>query len=280
MEQRTGSQDAEATRAAVRDRYGRIAENAASGADRSGAAVAVSERIGYTAAEMTAVPEGANLGLGCGNPTALAQLRAGETVLDLGSGAGFDAFLAAQAVGPQGRVIGVDMTPEMVANAQENARKVSVRNTEFRLGTIEALPVDDQSIDVVISNCVINLSPDKPRVFREAFRVLKPGGRLMVSDIVLRAPLSEHVRTSIEAYVGCIAGAALEAEYLDAIARAGFADVEVVKQTDATALLGAACCTAADPIVHEVADALGGMEELRRVAAGVASITVTARKPV
>ncbi len=279
MEHAMGSDDADATRAAVRDRYGRLAERAATGGDCCGAAAAVSEQIGYSPAEMTAVPEGANLGLGCGNPTALARLQPGDTVLDLGSGAGFDAFLAARAVGPEGRVIGVDMTPAMVAKAQENARKAGVSNTDFRLGTIEALPVEDASVDVVISNCVINLSPEKPRVFREAFRVLKPGGRLMVSDIVLRAPLSEHVLASVEAYVGCVAGAALKAEYLQAITDAGFGDLEVVKETDASALLEAACCAAPDPIVAEVAAAVGGIEKARRIAAGVASISVAARKP-
>jgi ubiquinone/menaquinone biosynthesis C-methylase UbiE len=271
MERTIGLDDAETTRAVVRDRYGRIATDGG----HCGAA-ALSERIGYSAAEIGAAPEGANLGLGCGNPTARAQLRRGQTVLDLGSGAGFDAFLAARAVGPEGRVIGVDMTPAMIAKAQENARKAGVSNTEFRLGTIEELPVESQSIDVVISNCVINLSADKPRVFREAFRVLKPGGRLLVSDIVLRAPLPERVRASVEAYVGCVAGAALKSEYLQAIVQAGFSDVHVVAETDASALLAGTC--ASDPLVADVIAAVGDAEELRRLAASVASVTVSAAK--
>jgi ubiquinone/menaquinone biosynthesis C-methylase UbiE len=179
---------------------------------------------------MAAVPEGANLGLGCGNPTALASLKAGETVLDLGSGAGFDCFLAANKVGKTGRVIGVDMTPEMLDKARKNTREGGYANVEFRLGEIENLPVADTSVDIIISNCVINLAPDKKRVFNEAFRVLKPGGRLMVSDIVLMKPLPDAVQKSVEAYVGCIAGASLKNDYLDAIKAAGFRDVKVVDE--------------------------------------------------
>ena len=170
----------------------------------------ISRNIGYTEEELKAVPEGANLGLGCGNPIALASLKEGETVLDLGSGAGFDCFLAASRIGGKGRVIGVDMTPEMVEKARENARKVNSANVEFRLGEIENLPVADNSVDVVISNCVINLSPEKGRVFTETLRVLKPGGRLMISDIVLLKELPDVLRNSIEAYVGCLSGAYLK----------------------------------------------------------------------
>lgn len=180
---------------------------------------------------MNAVPEGANLGLGCGNPVAIASLKEGEVVLDLGSGAGFDCFLAANAVGSKGKVIGIDMTPEMLAMARENARKGGYENVEFRLGEIENLPVANSSIDVVISNCVINLSPEKKRVFAEAFRVLKPGGRVMVSDIVLLKTLPEEVRNSIEAYVSCIAGAALKDEYIGAMKLAGFKDIEIMGET-------------------------------------------------
>ncbi len=188
-------------------------------------------RIGYSREELESVPEGANLGLGCGNPVALASLCEGETVLDLGSGPGMDCFLAAGRVGETGRVIGVDMTPEMLERARENARRGGYRNVEFRLGEIENLPVADGSVDVVISNCVINLSPDKPRVFREAYRVLKPGGRLVVSDIVLQGELPKKVRESTAAYLGCISGAVLKEEYLRMMEEAGFQDVEVVEES-------------------------------------------------
>jgi len=190
----------------------------------------VSKAIGYSEEQLNAIPEGADLGLGCGNPTALASLEEGETVLDLGSGAGIDCFLAAQAVGPGGRVIGVDMTAEMIDRARENTRANGVENVEFRLGEIEHLPVADGSADVVISNCVVNLSPDKPQVFRDAFRALKPGGRLFLSDIVLLKELPDEIRESIEAYVGCVAGASMKADYLGAIEAAGFRDVEVLEE--------------------------------------------------
>ena len=191
----------------------------------------VSRNIGYSDDEMKSVPEGANLGLGCGNPVALASLKPGEIVLDLGSGAGFDSFLAAKKVGPNGRIIGVDMTPEMLANARQNAKKGNYNNVEFRLGEIEHVPVADSSVDVIISNCVINLSPDKDSVFREAFRVLKTGGRLMISDIVLTAELPDLIKNSIEAYVGCLAGALLKNDYLKKIDAAGFQKIEVIDET-------------------------------------------------
>jgi SAM-dependent methyltransferase len=191
----------------------------------------VSKRIGYTDEELESVPEGANLGLGCGNPVTLASLKDGETVLDLGSGAGFDSFLAANRVGCNGKVIGVDMTPEMVEKARENARKAYYKNVEFRLGEIENLPVADNSVDVIISNCVINLSPDKERVFREAFRVLRPGGRLMVSDIVLLKELPDFIKNNIEAYIGCVAGAIQKNDYIELIKKAGFQDVEIIDET-------------------------------------------------
>ncbi len=184
--------------------------------------------IGYNREDMESVPDGSNLGLGCGNPVAPASLREGETVLDLGSGAGFDAFLSAQKVGKSGRVIGIDMTPEMVEKARANAQKGRFENVEFKLGEIENLPIPDGAVDAVISNCVINLVPDKERAFREAYRVLKPGGRLMVSDIVLLQNLPEAVQKSVEAYAACIAGALRKEDYLSAIMKAGFEEVTVV----------------------------------------------------
>ena len=180
----------------------------------------VSKMIGYSKDEMDAVPEGSNLGLGCGNPTALASLKEGERVLDLGSGAGFDCFLAAKKVGEQGKVIGVDMTPEMLDKARANGKKGKYTNVEFRLGEIENLPVADNSVDVIISNCVINLSPNKKRVFEEAFRVLAPKGRLMVSDIVLLKQLPESIQKNVEAYAGCISGAEMKDNYLELMRKA------------------------------------------------------------
>jgi arsenite methyltransferase len=197
----------------------------------SASAQAISRAIGYSEEELGSVPDGANLGLGCGNPVALASLKKGETVLDLGSGAGFDCFLVADRVGKKGKVIGVDMTPEMLERARENARKGNYENVDFRLGEIENLPVADSSVDVVISNCVINLSPDKKRVFQEAFRALKPGGRLMVSDIVLLQELPQAIKNSIQAYVGCLAGAIMKDDYLKTIKAAGFRKVKIVGET-------------------------------------------------
>jgi len=226
---------------AVRENYGKIARSdnscGCSGStnccstNTSKMSQAISKDIGYSEADMASVPEGANLGLGCGNPVALASLQEGEIVLDLGSGAGFDCFLAAAKVGSRGRVIGVDMTPDMLDKARENARKGGYQHVDFRLGEIENLPVGDSSVDVIISNCVINLAPDKQRVFREAYRVLKPGGRMMVSDIVLLKPLPDFLKESITAYVGCLAGAALRKDYLAAIKEAGFKNVKVTDET-------------------------------------------------
>ncbi len=220
-------------RAVVRERYGAIAQGGSYGCgcgDGPLDAETVLERLGYTAEQAAAIPEGANLGLGCGNPIGHAQLRPGETVLDLGSGAGIDCFLAGREVGPAGHVVGVDMTPAMLERARATAAKVGAANVEFRLGEIEHLPVADASVDCVISNCVVNLSPDKGRVFREALRVLKPGGRMLVSDLVLTRPLDERLRQDVALYTGCVAGALQRQEYLDAIAGAGFADVEVVEE--------------------------------------------------
>ncbi|MFH1230788.1 MAG: arsenite methyltransferase [Planctomycetota bacterium] len=191
----------------------------------------ISKGIGYSDKEINSVPDGANLGLGCGNPIALASLKKGEVVLDLGSGAGFDCFLASKKVGETDKVIGVDMTPEMIKKAKENARKGNYNNVEFKLGDIENMPVDDNSVDVIISNCVINLSPEKEKVFKEAFRVLKPNGRLMVSDIVLINKLPDCIKDSIEAYVGCLSGAIMKNKYIGAIKTAGFQDVRIIEET-------------------------------------------------
>jgi SAM-dependent methyltransferase len=184
--------------------------------------------VGYSGQELEHIPEESVMGLGCGNPTAIADLREGEVVLDLGAGAGVDVFLAANKVGPAGRVIGVDMTEEMVERATGIARDHGYRNVEFRLGEIEKLPVEDGSVDSIISNCVINLSPDKARVFREAHRVLKPGGRLTVSDIVSEGVMAEEIRSDPDAWAGCIAGALERQEYLETIRKAGFEKVQVL----------------------------------------------------
>jgi arsenite methyltransferase len=196
-----------------------------------------SSELGYSEEEQKSVPEGSNLGLGCGNPTALASINEGETVVDLGSGAGFDCFLAANKVGSTGKVIGVDMTPQMIDTARENANMDGYQNVEFRLGEIENLPVADNVADLIISNCVINLAPNKDRVFQEAYRVLKPGGRIMVSDIVLTKELPDNIKSSMEAYVGCVSGAILKEDYLKKIENAGFEKVEI-KQSKATDFSG------------------------------------------
>jgi len=194
-------------------------------------------RMGYSAAELAAVPEGANLGLGCGNPQAIAAMQPGETIIDLGSGAGFDCFLAARQVGPEGHVIGVDMTHEMLKKARDNARRIGAANVEFRLGELEHLPVADNTADAVISNCVINLVPDKEQVFREAFRVLKPGGRLAVSDIVSTAPLPPELRSDPALLCGCVAGAAPAGSVEGWLAAAGFVDVRVTPRPESRELI-------------------------------------------
>ena len=240
----------------------------------SATAVQISESMGYSPEQMASVPEGANLGLGCGNPVALASIREGETVLDLGSGAGFDAFLAAKAVGDTGRVIGVDMTPEMISKARENARKGGYRNVEFRLGEIEHLPVADGSVDLIISNCVINLSPDKPQVFADAFRVLRPGGRLTVSDIVLLKALPPALASSVAAYAGCIAGASMKEDYLSMLRRAGFTQVEVVGESPFN--IGD---MVNDPLVKAILDEANlSVDDAREAGRSVVSLKVVARK--
>jgi arsenite methyltransferase len=204
--------------------------------------------MGYSEEELAAAPEGADLGLGCGNPQAIAALRAGETVLDLGSGGGFDCFLAAKRVGRSGSVIGVDMTPEMVTKARANARQVEAPNVQFRLGEIEHLPVADSSVDVVISNCVINLSPDKGAVFREAFRALKPGGRLAISDVVALKDMPAELVQNLQALTGCVAGSA-KVELLEALLKqAGFEQVRVVAKPESSAVI-AQCMPGAESYV-------------------------------
>jgi arsenite methyltransferase len=270
------------TRRIVRQGYGRIARQESSGCGCGssccgGTDVAgeISRGVGYSDEELGAVPVGANLGLGCGNPVALASLREGETVLDLGSGGGFDCFLAANAVGESGKVIGVDMTPEMIERARENAGKGGYRNVEFRLGEIENLPAGDNSVDVVISNCVINLSPDKARVFAEAFRVLKPGGSLMVSDIVLLKELPDAIRASAAAYVGCISGAMMKDDYLGAISEAGFRDVEIADETRFPLEMAAN-----DPTVAAICcESSMRPEDLAETAGTILSLKVQAVKP-
>ncbi len=271
----------EEIRKTVREEYAKVARGNTSCCGQSssccGASTAekTSKEIGYSEDEMNAVPDGANLGLGCGNPTAMASLKEGETVLDLGSGAGFDCFLAANRVGKGGHVIGVDMTPDMLEKARANARKGGYDNAEFRLGEIENLPVADNSVDVIISNCVINLSPDKVRVFEEAFRVLKPGGRLMVSDIVLLKKLPDFVRESVAGYVGCISGAILKKDYISAVEGRGFRDVKVIDET-----LFPIDCMKNDPTAQAIIkEKKITAAEIRDIENSVVSVKVSAVKP-
>jgi SAM-dependent methyltransferase len=224
-------------RRSVRESYAKRATSSGCGCGgsccSSAGATSVSRAVGYSDEDLEAVPAGADLGLGCGNPTALASLREGDVVLDLGSGAGIDCFLAADKIGETGRAIGVDMTPEMIERARENARTEGATNVEFRLGEIEHLPVADNTVDAIISNCVVNLVPDKAQVFADAFRVLKPGGRISLSDIVLKGELPDDIRESLELYAACVAGASHVDDYLGAIREAGFHDVAVVREQSA-----------------------------------------------
>jgi len=235
-----------------------------------------SAQLGYAEDDLKDIPDGSNLALGCGNPTAHASIKEGETVLDLGSGGGLDCFIAANKVGKTGKVIGVDMTPAMISRARENAIKGNYNNVEFRLGEIENLPVADNSVDLIISNCVINLSPDKEQVFRESFRVLKPGGRLMVSDIVLLKELPDVVRENVQAYVSCIGGAILKDKYLGAIKNAGFKDVEIIEQSNfsTTKFL-----LSDDNIREALGDQIDTIKKLDQLDIDSTSIKVKAIKP-
>jgi SAM-dependent methyltransferase len=253
----------------VKKKYGQIAKSSGACCGTAPSAEELSTSVGYSVKDLAAIPEGANLGLGCGNPVALASLRPGETVLDLGSGGGIDCFLAARRVGPEGKVIGVDMTPEMIRLARENAEKSALKNVEFRQGEIENLPLDDGSVDAAISNCVINLSTDKEQVFREIYRVVKPGGRLMVSDIVLDGELPERVKDSVAAYTGCIGGALKRDEYLAAIAKAGFTAVEIMAEDRVPVDLWADFPEEAKTLSRD---------EIEAALGAIASIKVSARK--
>ncbi len=273
----------ENVRKVVREGYAKVAKSnrscccTSNPCDSNASSVSkdISRRVGYSEEEMSSVPEGANLGLGCGNPIALASLKKGETVLDLGSGGGFDCFLAANKVGKTGKIIGVDMTPEMLDKARENARKGKYDNVEFRLGEIENLPVADSTVDVVISNCVINLSTDKKRVFQEAFRTLKPGGRLMVSDIVLSKKLPEIIKRNVQAYVGCISGAEMKGKYLQMIEDAGFKEVKITEENQFPVEN-----MANDPTAQAIVKTSKiPQQEIRKIATTVASVKVSAIKP-
>ncbi len=265
------------THSVVREGYARIAKEKTSccGPAGGGTEIDTAKQIGYSDADLAGPAAEGNLGLGCGNPTAIANLQPGEVVIDLGSGAGFDALLAAEKLGSDGRFIGVDMTPEMLERARTNAVKAGyARIVEFREGLIEALPVASESVDVIISNCVINLSPDKAKVFSEAFRVLKPGGRLAISDILLTKPLPSDVAESVAALIGCVAGAETEEEYVGHIRDAGFADIELQRRP-AGAMFDV---VTTDPVIGE-AVAEFGVERAREVAETVFSYTIQATKP-
>jgi arsenite methyltransferase len=262
---------------AVRDRYGAIAAESTSCCGPQNTccgdpATSIAARLGYSPSYLGLLPEGANLGLGCGAPLAALALEPGETVLDLGSGAGIDALLAAHAVGPSGHVIGVDMTPEMLARARASAAAAGFARVEFRQGRLEELPVADASVDAVTSNCVINLVPDKAVVFREIYRVLRPGGRLGISDIVLDGPLPAALSTDLLAYVGCVAGALERDSYFRVLADAGLGDVEVLKDVDFLAAVG----DSLPPELEQVAAASGVTRD--DVKGLVRSVTFRARK--
>jgi len=268
--------DPDAVRRQVREGYGRIAAGTGRGCGCGCKNDDLSERIGYAAADLETLPQGADLGLSCGNPTALAGLAPGEVVLDLGSGAGLDVFLAGPRVGAAGRVIGVDMTAEMIERARGGVaayrQRTGLDNVEFRLGEIEHLPVADASVDVVISNCVINLSPDKARVWREIARVLKPGGRVAVSDLALLQPLPAAVMASVEALVGCVAGAVEVDEYVRLATAAGLDQITATPKSEYSAVME----SFVDPVYHQIAEELPAGAAVTHF---VTSLDVTAVKP-
>jgi SAM-dependent methyltransferase len=269
--------DAAAVRAKVRTGYTRVAEGSAPlGQTSSGEARELAQRFGYRSEQLAEAPPDANLGLGCGNPTGLSSLRPGEVVLDLGCGAGFDAILAAREVGAAGRVIGVDLVPEMLEKARRNARIAGAENAEFREGAMEALPVEDASVDAVLSNCAINLSPEKDRVFREIHRVLRAGGRAVISDLVVEAPLPDGVARSVEAYIGCVAGALPRAAYIELVEAAGLRDVRIHRELGLDAVVDVD-----HPQVRAVVQDAGVNvtdDEIRRVLGSIRSVTFEARR--
>jgi arsenite methyltransferase len=234
----------------------------------------IGKKIGYSEEELKNVPQDANLGIGCGNPTALASIKKGETILDLGSGAGFDCFLASIETGATGKVIGVDITPEMVVQAKKNAEKGNYKNVEFKVGQIENLPIENDSIDLIISNCVINLSNQKEKVFEEAYRVAKPYGRIMISDIILLNDLPDYVKNSVEGHIACLAGAVRKEHYLDAIGKAGFTDIKIDKQAPFPIEL-----MLNDPIAEKIVRENNLVEnDIKRIASSIASISIRAKK--
>jgi arsenite methyltransferase len=267
---------------AVKDGYGAIAKQRSGGlisklfgcCDNAALAKTVSEKVGYSAEQIQEVPEHANMGLGCGNPLALARISAGDTVVDLGSGAGFDCFLASPLVGQGGKVIGVDMTDEMISLARKNKKKGGYANVSFVKGDIEQLPLPDNAADLIISNCVINLSTNKAQVFEEAYRVLKPGGEMSISDIVLLDELPDFIRNSVEGHIACIAGAEKLERYFDYAGAAGFRDVKIETKTTFPLEL-----VLTDPIAQQIikANALDD-EQIREIASLITSITMSAKK--
>ena len=266
---------------AVKEGYARIAKQATSyyssqeGSGYFDNLQEICRRIGYSEEEISAAPPESNLGLGCGNPVALAAIKEGETVLDMGSGAGFDCFLASTQVGPSGKVIGVDITSEMVDKARANARKGGYENIDFRQGDLENMPVADSFVDVVISNCVINLVPNKRLVFKEAFRVLKPGGRLAISDVVLTRELPDFVKNSTRAYIGCLAGAIMKEEYLQIISNVGFSGISVAAESSFP--VQSLLCESGGTAAIEMPQF--SPEQQKEIADSVLSIKVDARKP-